>query len=128
MSKKLGSLSLNGIKLNLIIGTHGNQKTAPPIQPIYPKNWPNWRCRLVCSSKTISIVLGAECSFYVKSIATYAPQCFGYNYSVLAIVCSMKLPDTEAAVPDEVGVIRPPPTAELKPMRDGLPLPGAREL
>ena len=40
----------------------------------------------------------------------------------------MKLPDTEAAEPDEVGVIRPPPTAELKPMRDGLPLPGAREL
>ena len=40
----------------------------------------------------------------------------------------MKLPDTEAAEPDEVGVIRPPPTAELKPIRDGLPLPGAREL
>ena len=38
------------------------------------------------------------------------------------------LPDAEAADPDEVGVIRPPPTAELKPIRDGLPLPGAKEL
>ena len=46
----------------------------------------------------------------------------------LIIKKSRKLPDTEAAEPDEVGVIRPPPTAELKPMRDGLPLPGAREL
>ena len=43
-------------------------------------NWPNWRCCLAGSSKTapriliFSIVLGAEYSFYVKSIATYAPQ------------------------------------------------------
>ena len=33
-----------------------------------------------------SIVLGAEYSFYVKSIAIYAPTFFGYNNSVLAIV------------------------------------------
>ena len=31
--------------------------------------------------------------------------------------------------PEEVvGVTRPPPTAELKPIRDGFPLPGAKEL
>ena len=33
-----------------------------------------------------SIVLGAEYSFYVKTIATYAPTFFGYNNSILAIV------------------------------------------
>ena len=33
-----------------------------------------------------SIVLGAKYSFYVKSIATYAPAFFVYNNSVLAIV------------------------------------------
>ena len=32
------------------------------------------------------IVLGGEYSFYVKSIATYAPQFFWYNNSVLAVV------------------------------------------
>ena len=32
------------------------------------------------------IALGAEYLSYVKSIATYAPQFFGYNNSVLAIV------------------------------------------
>ena len=59
--------------------------------PNWP-NWPNWRCCLAGSAKTaptiliISVVLGAEYSFYMKSIATYAPQFFGYNNSVLAIV------------------------------------------
>ena len=38
-----------------------------------------------------SIVLRAEYSFYVKSIATYAPQFFGYNNSVLAIVSQYKV-------------------------------------
>ena len=33
-----------------------------------------------------SIVLGAEYSFYLKSIATYAPAFLRYNNSVLAIV------------------------------------------
>ena len=33
-----------------------------------------------------SIVLGAEYSFYLKSIATYAPTFYGYNNSVLARV------------------------------------------
>ena len=32
------------------------------------------------------IVLGAKYSFYVKAIATYAPQFFWYNNSVLAVV------------------------------------------
>ena len=33
-----------------------------------------------------SIVLGAEYSFYLKSIATYAPEFLVYNNSVLARV------------------------------------------
>jgi hypothetical protein len=33
-----------------------------------------------------SIAMGADNSFYVKSIATYAPTLFGYIISVLAIV------------------------------------------
>ena len=33
-----------------------------------------------------SIAMGAEYSFYVKSIATYAPTFLRYNNSVLAIV------------------------------------------
>ena len=52
-------------------------------QPILPDllvNGPNWQCCLAGSSKTapkilfFSVLLGAECSFYVKSIAPYAPQ------------------------------------------------------
>ena len=110
MSEILGVSDLNGIKLKWIIGTHGNWKnqnsggrfwatsyTALPIQPISLQNWPNWQCCLAGSSKTapriliFSIVLGAECSFYVKSIVTYAPQFFGYNNSVLAIVCCSRV-------------------------------------
>ena len=34
--------------------------------------------------------MGADYSFYVKSIATYAPTFFGYNNSVLAIVIPTK--------------------------------------
>jgi hypothetical protein len=38
-----------------------------------------------------SIAMGADNSFYVKSIVTYAPTFFGYIISVLAIVkCSFK--------------------------------------
>ena len=57
-------------------------QTALPIWPIYQEirqNGLNWQCCLAGSSKTapriliFSIVLGAEYSFYVKSIATYAP-------------------------------------------------------
>ena len=33
-----------------------------------------------------SIAMGADYSFYVKSIATYAPIFFGYFFSVLANV------------------------------------------
>ena len=53
---------------------------------------PDWQCCLAGSSKTatrifiFSIVLGAECTFYLKSIATNAPTFLGYNNSVLAIV------------------------------------------
>ena len=56
--------------------------TALPIQPILPNflvDGPNWQCSLAGSSKTalkiliFSLVLDAEYSFSVKSIATYAP-------------------------------------------------------
>ena len=52
----------------------------------------DWQCCLAGSSKTaprifmFSIVLGAEYSFYLKSIATYAPAFLGYNNSALARV------------------------------------------
>ena len=70
-------------------------QTALPIQPISLKigpNWPNRQCCLVGSSKTapkifiFSIAMGADFSFYVKSIATYAPAFLVYNNSVLAKV------------------------------------------
>ena len=53
-----------------------------PFGPIFEVNGLDWQCCLAGSSKTapriliFSIVLGAECSFYVKSIATYAPPIF----------------------------------------------------
>ena len=85
--QNIEELGLNGIKFAWIIGTHGMGAVLElPIQPIYLKNGPNWRCRLADSSKTaprilfFSIVLGAEYSFYVKSIATYAPQKVGIIY------------------------------------------------
>ena len=66
-----------------------------PIQSIYLKIGPNWPNRQYClagSSKTapgiliFSIAMGAYNSFYVKSIATYAPTFFQYIISVLASV------------------------------------------
>ena len=36
-------------------------------------------------------ILGAEYSFYLKSIATYAPAFWGYNNSVLARVACLEL-------------------------------------
>ena len=38
-----------------------------------------------------SIAMGADYSFYVKSIATYAPAFLGYNNSVLARVLSLPM-------------------------------------
>ena len=67
MSKKCGSLGLNGLQLKCIISTQSNWKNqnsgshfgatciiALPIQPIYRKNGPNglnWQCSLAGSSK-----------------------------------------------------------------------------
>ena len=62
------------------------------MQAIYLKTGPNWQCCLAGSSKRapriliFSIAMGAVNSFYVKSIATYAPTFFGYIISVLALV------------------------------------------
>ena len=66
-----------------------------PIWPIWPNfevNGLDWRCCLAGSSKTAPrifnslIVLGAEYSSYVKSIATYALTFFWYIISILASV------------------------------------------
>ena len=66
--------------------------TANPAHYLNGPNWPNWQYCLASSSRTapriliFSIILGAKCSFYVKSNATYAPQFFWYNNSVLGLV------------------------------------------
>ena len=58
-------------------------KTTLPIQPIWPilvVNWLDWQCCLAGSSKTaprillFSIAMGADYSFGLMSIETYAPQ------------------------------------------------------
>ena len=52
----------------------------------------NWQCCLAGSSKTapriliFSTAMGADYSFHVKFIATYAPAFFWYNNSILARV------------------------------------------
>ena len=57
-----------------------------------PPNWPNRQCCLADSSKTapmiliFSIPMGADYSFYLKSIATCVLTFFGYIISVLASV------------------------------------------
>ena len=106
--QKCACMGLNGFHIKWIIGTHCNWKnqnpwsrfgatsqTALPIWPIWPNfevNGLDWQCCLAGSSKTapriliFSIAMGAHYSFYVKSIATYAPALLGYNNSVLARV------------------------------------------
>ena len=74
-------------------GCFGTTSQTPLlIKPIDLKdgpNWPNWQCCLAGSSKTapriliFSIAMDVEYSFYLKSIATYAPKFFGYNNLVL---------------------------------------------
>jgi hypothetical protein len=63
-----------------------------PIQHIDLKigpNWPNWQCYLAGSSKMapriliFSIAMGANCSFYVKTIETHARTFLTLN--ILAI-------------------------------------------
>ena len=67
----------------------------PAKQPIWPNfevNGLDCQCCLAGSSKMaprifiFSIFLRDEYSFYVKSLATYAPTFLGYNNSALAIV------------------------------------------
>jgi hypothetical protein len=65
--------------LGAVLELPGKQLPIQPILPDFLVNGPNWQWCLAGSSKTahriliFSIVLGAEYSFYVKSIATYAP-------------------------------------------------------
>ena len=80
-------------------------KTALPIQPIYRKNGPNglnWQCCFAGSSKRppgfwfFSIATGADYSFDLISIETYAqaclcPQFFGHKNLSLGDVFSLVL-------------------------------------
>ena len=104
MSLKLGGTDLNGNKLKKLasLAIEKNQnpggrfgatsQTALPIWPNFEVNGLDWQCCVAGSSKTacriliFSIAIGANLSFYVKSIATYAPAFFRYNDSVLASV------------------------------------------
>ena len=72
------------------------RKTTLPIQPIHRNNGPNglnWQCCLAGSSKTapriliFSMAMGANYSFELISIETYAPQFIGHNISFLDSVC-----------------------------------------
>ena len=67
----------------------------PDIWPNFEVNGLNWQC---CSAGRFkkaprilifSIAMDANNSFFVKSIATYAPTFFGYIISVLAMVLSV---------------------------------------
>ena len=106
MSNKLGGIWLNGNQLKWIIGTHSNWKnqnpagrfgatswTALPIWPIWPifaVNGLDWKCCLAGSSKTapmfliVSIAIGADYSFELIFIETYAPQFIGHKNSFLS--------------------------------------------
>ena len=63
-----------------------------PFGPFSEVNGLDWQCYLAGSSKTAPRILifqtamGADYSFYVKSIAIYAPAFLEYNNSVLARV------------------------------------------
>ena len=68
---------------------------ALPIQPIHRENGPNglnWQCCLAGSSKMapriliFSIAMGADYSFELISIETYAPQFIGHNKFFLSSV------------------------------------------
>jgi len=105
---KLGGTGLIENKLKWIIGTHGHWKnqnpggrpgatsqTALPIQPIWPiflVDRLNWQCCLAGSSKMapriliFSMAMGADCSFWLISIETCAPQYKRLNKSFLGSV------------------------------------------
>ena len=82
MSQKLAHMAIEKIKiLGAVLELQTKQHCQfSPFGPIFEVNGLDWQCYLAGSSKTapsiliFTIVLGAEYSFYVKSIATYAPQ------------------------------------------------------
>ena len=61
-----------------------------PFGPIFEVNGLDWQCYLAGSSKTapriliFSIAMGAKPSFYLKSIAIWAPAIFLHNNSFIA--------------------------------------------
>ena len=73
------------------------KSTANPVYLKTVPNWPNQRCCLAGSSKTVprilifSIVMCAKYLSYVKSIATFALKFYSYIISVLASVYSLRL-------------------------------------
>ena len=78
---------------------------ALPIQPIHRENgpnWLNWQCCLAGNSKTalriliFSIAMGADYSFELISIETYAPQFIGHNKIFLGSVNNQTLAVCEA--------------------------------
>ena len=76
------------------------KQSGSPIQPIYLKigpNWPNWQCCLAGCFKTapriliFSIAMGADYSFYVKTIETHARAFSTLNILAIGRVCGVIL-------------------------------------
>ena len=63
-----------------------------PFGPLYEVNGLDWQCYLAGSSKTapriliFSMAMGAKPSFWLKSIAIWAPAFFMHNKSFIATV------------------------------------------
>ena len=111
--EKCAGIGLNDFHIKWIIGTHCNWKnqnpgsrlgatreTALPIWPIWPNfevNGLDWQCSLAGSSKTaprifiFSIVLGADCLSYLKSIETHARAFFKVIIFSIGSVNTFKL-------------------------------------
>ena len=77
----------------------GRFGAALPIQPIHCENGPNglnWQCCIAGSSKTalriliFSMTMGANYSFELISIETYAPQFIGHNKFFLGSVLQIQ--------------------------------------
>ena len=82
-------MGLNGFHIKCIIGIHCNWKINVEVNGL------DWQCCLAGSSKRapriliFSIAMGADSSFYVQFIATYAPTFLAFIISILAMVHKM---------------------------------------
>ena len=74
------------------LNSTANPAHLPQIWPNFEVNGLAWQCCLAGSSKTapriliISMTMGADYSFEIISIETYAPQFIGYNKLFLGSV------------------------------------------